>query len=247
MPDLKLDVASKVRCALAIAGLLLLPAWAEAQTTGSSQKSTSGSTHSHLAKSNSQNSQTTDGQNKTSSGVATGSAAGSQPNHSAKKDEIATLRKAKRLLEEAKHDYQGHRARAMHAIHAAIHALEDRGQNQHALNGHAGSSTSGSSAGGHSSGLGHGTSAGAHSNHTASNAGAHSGSASHNSGTPQRQANSNNQSSGAQMTQAESDSRLRSAQQLLMQAQTQVGGKHASASTHIQVALTEVQEALQVK
>jgi hypothetical protein len=243
MSDLKLSPSSKVLYALAVTGLFLLPSGADAQTKASGQKSTSGSTHSHSAKSNSQNSQSTDGQNNTGSGVAAGSAAGSQSSHSAKKDEIATLRKAKRLLEEAKHDYKAHRARAMHAIHEAIHELEERGQNQHAQNGHAGSSTSGSSAGGQSSGLGHGTSAGAHPGHTASNA----GSTNHNSSTQQRQANSNNQSSDAQMTQADSDSRLRSAEQLLMQAQAQIGGKHVGASTHIQVALTEVQQALQVK
>jgi hypothetical protein len=41
-----------------------------------------------------------------------------------KLDEIATLKQAKALLEEANHDYQGHRAKAVHAIHEALHELE---------------------------------------------------------------------------------------------------------------------------
>jgi hypothetical protein len=234
MSDLKLNSSSKMLYAVAITGLFLHPSWGEAQTKGGGQKSTSGSTHSHSAKSNGQNSQTNGDQSNTGSGGATNSTAGSQINGGGKKNEIATLRKAKKFLEEANHDYRGHRARAMHAIHEAIRELE--GQKQHAQNGHAGSATSGSSAVGHSSALVHGTIAGAH-----------TGTANHNSGTQQGHANSNNQSSGTQMTQADSDSRLRSAQQLLMQAQSQIGGKHAGASTHIQVALSEVQQALQVK
>ena len=242
MSDLKLIPSSKVLSALTVTGIFLLPSWAQAQTKSNSQKSTSGSTHNHAAKANSQTDQTSAGQSTTAAGGATGSGAGSQNNHGAKKDEISLLRKAKRLLEEAKHDYKGHRARAMHAIHEAIHELEERGQNQHAQNGHAGSATAGSSAAAHSSGLGHSTNSGVHAGHTASNA----GSANHKPGT-QQQANSNNQSSGARMTQADSDSRLRSAQHLLTQAHTKIGGKHAGASTHIQVALSEVQQALQVK
>jgi hypothetical protein len=137
-------------------------------------------------------------------------------------------------LEEAKHDYKGHRAKAMHAIHAAIQELEQHGQNQHARNSSAGSATAGRLASGHSSG------------HARQVAGS-TGSANHNNATLHRQTNSSNQSSGAQLTQADSDSHLRSAQQLLMQAQTQMSGKHAGAANHIQVALTEVQQALQVK
>jgi hypothetical protein len=41
-----------------------------------------------------------------------------------KLDEIATLKSAKKLLEEANHDYKGHRAKAVHAIHEAIVELE---------------------------------------------------------------------------------------------------------------------------
>jgi hypothetical protein len=234
MPDLKLNLSSKLICAVAINGLILLSSSVQAQTKGSGQKSSSGSTHSHSAKSNTHNSQPTDGQRSKGAGSATASGTGDQNGQGGKKNEISTLRKAKKLLEEAKHDYKGHRARAMHAIHEAIQELEQHGQNQHARNSQAGSATAGRSASGHSSGDAH---------HAASGA----GSTNHNNGTLHRQATSTKQSPGAQLTQADSDSHLRSAQQLLMQAQTQMSGKHAGAANHIQVALTEVQQALQVK
>jgi hypothetical protein len=39
-------------------------------------------------------------------------------------DALATLKSAHKLLEEANHDYQGHRAKAVHAIHQAIREIE---------------------------------------------------------------------------------------------------------------------------
>ena len=41
-----------------------------------------------------------------------------------KLDEIAALKSAKKMLEGANHDYKGHRAKAVHAIHEAIVELE---------------------------------------------------------------------------------------------------------------------------
>jgi hypothetical protein len=56
--------------------------------------------------------------------VLTGPAA----NQAIKLDELAKLKSAKKLLEEANHDYQGHRARAVHAIHQAIREIEHKGK-----------------------------------------------------------------------------------------------------------------------
>jgi hypothetical protein len=53
--------------------------------------------------------------------------AGQAANQAIKLDEIATLKSAKQLLEAANHDYKGHRASAVHAIHKAIAAIEQRG------------------------------------------------------------------------------------------------------------------------
>lgn len=54
-------------------------------------------------------------------------AAGAAAKQAIKLDELATLKSAKKLLEEANHDYKGHRAKAVHAITQAIHELEHRG------------------------------------------------------------------------------------------------------------------------
>jgi hypothetical protein len=45
-----------------------------------------------------------------------------------KLDELGSLKSALTLLEGANHDYKGHRAKAVHAIHAAIHEIEHHGQ-----------------------------------------------------------------------------------------------------------------------
>jgi hypothetical protein len=54
-------------------------------------------------------------------GPVAGAAAAKQ---AVKLDEIAALKSAKKMLEGANHDYKGHRAKAVHAIHEAILELE---------------------------------------------------------------------------------------------------------------------------
>ena len=53
MLDVKLNPSSKLVCAAAVTGLFLLPCSVEAQTKGGGQKTNSGSTRGHSAKSNS--------------------------------------------------------------------------------------------------------------------------------------------------------------------------------------------------
>ena len=50
--------------------------------------------------------------------------AGQAVKQAIKLDEIASLKMAKQLLEGANHDYKGHRAKAVHAIHQAIAEIE---------------------------------------------------------------------------------------------------------------------------
>ena len=87
MSNLDLRQLSKGFSAVALAGLLLVPAVARAQapTTGAAVK------------------------------------------QAVKLDELASLKSALVLLEGANHDYKGHRAKAVHAVHAAIHEIEHHG------------------------------------------------------------------------------------------------------------------------
>jgi hypothetical protein len=169
----------------------------------------------------------TAGQSAKSAGQSQNATQGNQANAH---DTIATLHIAKQLLEGANHDYNGHRARAMHEIHEAIQELGHHNQNQSSQAGNGGQGS------GQTLGMKHSTSSGGHSAH----AGGHSS-------LRQGHSNQNSQGTGSQLSQAESDAQLGAAHQLLVAVQGQMAGKHAGAAAHVQVAVQEVQAALQVK
>lgn len=130
-----------------------------------------------------------------------------------KLDEIATLRSAKKLLEEANHDYKGHRAKAVSAIHKAIVEIEHHGVKtgvkQTAANPAA----------------------------AAAKANARAVAAANGSKTP-----------AVHESQVNSDVQLRAAQELLVKVQSELStGKHPKALAHVQLALQELQVALQIK
>ena len=129
-----------------------------------------------------------------------------------KLDEIATLRSAKKLLEEANHDYQGHRAKAVHAIHQAIGEIEH-----------------------------HGAKTGV--KQTTANPAAAVAKANVRAATAKT-----NKTPAVHESQINSDVQLRAAQELLVKVQSELAtGKHPKAIAHVQLALQELQIALQIK
>jgi hypothetical protein len=140
---------------------------------------------------------------------------------------IASLHQAKKLLDTAIHDYDGHRAKAVSEIHHAIHQLteQEKGQKGGGANG---------------AGAAKGQAAGAVKGHQA-------GTAKGNGVGTQK---SNATGGGAATTtpgetQAQSDAQLQEALQILTEAHGQVG--NATAAEHVGNAIGELNIALKIK
>jgi hypothetical protein len=121
-----------------------------------------------------------------------------------KLDELATLKTVKQMLEAANHDYAGHRAKAVHAVHKAIQEIEH-----------------------------------------------HTPKAPPNPAAAVAKANAraaNAKIPPVHEAQIASDVQLRAAQELLVKVQAELAtGKHPKAIAHVQLALQELQVALQIK
>jgi hypothetical protein len=135
---------------------------------------------------------------------------------------IAELQAAKQLLMRANHDYQGHRARAVGHVTAAIHALAG-GQGAHKQQSHMGQHKGGQAKKGQQK---PGQALKAH-----------------------KAGQAKKPMGGGGMTepQAVSDAQLRQAIQQLATVQRQLTGHHAKAQSHVGNAIQELHVALQIR
>jgi len=146
--------------------------------------------------------------------------------------EIAALRTAHQLLAQAKHDYEGHRAKAMHEIHQAIHAM---------LPNHAKPANGNTTAKGAGSTPNGTTGAGTPPNGT-------KGAGNTTNGTKTPNQGAGGTGAAGKETQAQSDALLKKAQQILQTVHGQMGGKHhAKAKGLVQAAIQHLNTALEIR